>query len=82
MIGAVWRIVAHAFAPKLIARGQGSMLFLVSVAGQIGSQTDPPYSAAKAGPHQTSCMVRYEDFAPHGVIRVKRPLAGHGADRP
>ena len=25
------------------------MLFLVSVAGQMGSQTDPPYSAAKAG---------------------------------
>ena len=24
------------------------MLFLVSVAGQIGSQTDPPYSASKA----------------------------------
>jgi NAD(P)-dependent dehydrogenase (short-subunit alcohol dehydrogenase family) len=24
------------------------MLSLVSVAGQIGSQTDPPYSAAKA----------------------------------
>ena len=47
LIGAV--NVAHAFAPKLIARGGGSMLFLVSVAGQMGSQTDPPYSAAKAG---------------------------------
>lgn len=47
LIGAV--NVAHAFAPKLIERGAGSMLFLVSVAGQMGSQTDPPYSASKAG---------------------------------
>lgn len=41
--------VAHAFAPKLADRKKGTMLFLSSVAGQIGSQTDPPYSAAKAG---------------------------------
>lgn len=47
LIGAV--NVAHAFAPKLIERGGGSILFLVSVAGQMGSQTDPPYSASKAG---------------------------------
>jgi NAD(P)-dependent dehydrogenase (short-subunit alcohol dehydrogenase family) len=41
--------VAHAFAPKLADRRRGTMLFLASVAGQIGSQTDPPYSASKAG---------------------------------
>lgn len=41
--------VAHAFAPHLTKKGRGSLLFLVSVAGQIGSPTDPPYSAAKAG---------------------------------
>lgn len=41
--------VAHAFAPLLTARRRGSFLFLVSVAAQIGSPTDPPYSAAKAG---------------------------------
>ena len=40
---------AHAFAPRLIETRDGTMLFLSSVAGQIGSQTDPPYSAAKAG---------------------------------
>ncbi len=58
--------VAHAFAPKLIARGGGSMLFLVSVAGQIGSQTDPPYSAAKAGLiNFTQCAAK--DLAPHGI---------------
>ncbi len=64
LIGAV--NVAHAFAPKLIARGKGSMLFLVSVAGQIGSQTDPPYSAAKAGLiNFTQCAAK--DLAPHGI---------------
>ena len=64
LIGAV--NVAHAFAPKLIARGRGSILFLVSVAGQIGSQTDPPYSAAKAGLiNFMQCAAK--DFAPHGI---------------
>lgn len=39
---------AHAAVPWMIARRSGTMLFLSSVAGQIGSTTDPPYSAAKA----------------------------------
>lgn len=64
LIGAV--NVAHAFAPKLIARGSGSMLFLVSVAGQMGSQTDPPYSASKAGLiNFTQCAAK--DLGPHNV---------------
>lgn len=64
LIGAV--NVAHAFAPKLIMRGSGSMLFLVSVAGQIGSQTDPPYSASKAGLiNFTQCAAK--DLGPHNV---------------
>jgi NAD(P)-dependent dehydrogenase (short-subunit alcohol dehydrogenase family) len=64
LIGAV--NVAHAFAPKLIAAGDSSLLFLVSVAGQVGSQTDPPYSAAKAGLiNFMQCAAR--DLAPHGV---------------
>lgn len=64
LIGAV--NVAHAFAPKLIACGSGSMLFLVSVAGQIGSQTDPPYSAAKAGLiNFMQCAAK--DLAPHNI---------------
>ncbi len=57
---------AHAFAPKLIARGAGSMLFLVSVAGQMGSQTDPPYSAAKAGLiNFVHCAAK--DLGSHGI---------------
>lgn len=64
LIGAV--NVAHSLAPKLITRGNGSMLFLVSVAGQIGSQTDPPYSASKAGLiNFTQCAAK--DLAPYGV---------------
>jgi NAD(P)-dependent dehydrogenase (short-subunit alcohol dehydrogenase family) len=64
LMGAVH--VAHAFAPQFVRRRKGSMLFLVSVAGQIGSQTDPPYSAAKAGLiNFVQCAAK--DFAPHGV---------------
>jgi 2-hydroxycyclohexanecarboxyl-CoA dehydrogenase len=40
--------VAHAVAPGMVARKEGTMVFVASVAGQIGSQTDPPYSANKA----------------------------------
>jgi len=39
---------AHAFVPAMIQARRGSVLFLASVAAQVGSQTDPPYSAAKA----------------------------------
>jgi 2-hydroxycyclohexanecarboxyl-CoA dehydrogenase len=58
--------VAHAFAPGLAEARSGSMLFLASVAGQIGSQTDPPYSASKAGLiNFAQCAAK--DLAPFGV---------------
>lgn len=64
LIGAA--TVAHAFAPKLAERRRGTMLFLASVAGQIGSQTDPPYSASKAGLiNFAQCAAK--DLAPFGV---------------
>lgn len=64
LLGAV--NVAHAFAPILVAAKAGSMLFLSSVAGQMGSQTDPPYSASKAGLiNFAQCAAK--DLAPHGV---------------
>jgi 2-hydroxycyclohexanecarboxyl-CoA dehydrogenase len=80
LIGAV--NVAHTFAPAMAAtagadqdplattgqRGSSlrSMLFLSSVAGQIGSQTDPPYSAAKAALiNFAQCAAK--DLAPSGV---------------
>jgi 2-hydroxycyclohexanecarboxyl-CoA dehydrogenase len=80
LIGAV--NVAHAFAPAMAAAAGAdhdlntttsqtssslrSMLFLSSVAGQIGSQTDPPYSAAKAALiNFAQCAAK--DLAPSGV---------------
>ncbi len=58
--------VAHAFAPGLAEQRRGTMLFLASVAGQIGSQTDPPYSASKAGLiNFAQCAAK--DLAPFGV---------------
>jgi len=57
---------AHAFAPRMAQRGRGTLLFLTSVAGQVGSPTDPPYSAAKAGLiNFMQCAAK--DLAPHGV---------------
>lgn len=64
LMGAV--CVAHAVGPAMAKRGSGSLLFLASVAGQIGSPTDPPYSAAKAGLiNFMQCVAR--DLAPYGV---------------
>jgi 2-hydroxycyclohexanecarboxyl-CoA dehydrogenase len=64
LIGAV--NVAHAFAPRMAEARSGSILFLGSVAGQIGSPTDPPYSASKAGLiNFAQCAAR--DLAPFGV---------------
>lgn len=58
--------VAHRFAPGMIVRKRGAFVFVASVAGQIGSQTDPPYSASKAANlNFAQCMAK--DLAPHGV---------------
>ncbi len=58
--------VAHAFAPVFVEQKSGNFVFLASVAGQIGSQTDPPYSAAKAANiNFAQCLAK--DLAPHGV---------------
>lgn len=64
LLGAV--NVALAFAPAMAEQGSGTLLFLGSVAGQNGSQTDPPYSASKAGLiNFAQCAAR--DLAPSGV---------------
>ncbi len=66
--------VAHAVAPAMIDRRTGTFVFLASVAGQIGSQTDPPYSAAKAANvNFAQCLAK--DLAPHG-IRVNTVCPG------
>ena len=57
---------AHAYCPLLREQKEGTLLFLSSVAGQIGSPTDPPYSAAKAGLiNFMQCAA--QDLAPHGI---------------
>lgn len=57
---------AHAFQAGMVKRKSGTMLFLSSIAAQIGSQTDPPYSAAKAAViNFAQCAAK--DLAPHNV---------------
>lgn len=58
--------VAHVLGPGMISRRAGTMVFVASVAGQIGSQTDPPYSASKAANiNFAQCLAK--DLAPHQV---------------
>jgi 2-hydroxycyclohexanecarboxyl-CoA dehydrogenase len=58
--------VAQALAPGMVDRKYGTMLFIASIAGQIGSQTDPPYSASKAANiNFAQCLAK--DLAPHNV---------------
>ena len=65
--------VAHAIAPRMAAQKAGTMIFVASVAGQIGSQTDPPYSASKAANiNFAQCLAK--DLAPHNVrVNVVNP---------
>jgi NAD(P)-dependent dehydrogenase (short-subunit alcohol dehydrogenase family) len=66
--------VAHAATPAMVAAGRGTFVFVASVAGQIGSPTDPPYSASKAANiNFAQCMAK--DLAKHG-IRVNTVCPG------
>lgn len=66
--------VAQTIAAKMVDRRSGTLIFVASVAGQIGSQTDPPYSASKAANiNFAQCMAK--DLAPHG-IRVNTVCPG------
>lgn len=56
----------HAFTPQFLETKAGSMLLIASVAGQMGSQTDPPYSASKAAViNFMQCAAK--DLAPYNV---------------
>ncbi len=58
--------VAQALAAGMVERKAGTMVFIASIAGQIGSQTDPPYSASKAANiNFAQCLAK--DMAVHGV---------------
>jgi len=65
--------VAHAIGPGMIERRAGTMVFIASVAGQIGSQTDPPYSASKAANiNFAQCLAK--DLAPHNIrVNIVNP---------
>lgn len=65
--------VAHAVAPGMVARKAGTMIFIGSVAAQIGSPTDPPYSASKAANiNFAHCLAK--DLAPHGIrVNIVNP---------
>ena len=66
--------IAHAITPAMVSVGRGTFVFLASVAGQIGSQTDPPYSASKAANiNFAQCMAK--DLAAHS-IRVNTVCPG------
>lgn len=66
--------IAHSVAPVMQKAGKGSMTFISSIAGQIGSQTDPPYSASKAANiNFAQCMAK--DLAKDG-IRVNSVCPG------
>lgn len=57
---------AHAFYAPMIARQQGTFLFFSSVSGQIGSQTDPPYSVSKAA-ILSFMQLAAKDFAAYNI---------------
>ena len=58
--------VAHATTPVMVARQAGTFVFIASVAGQIGSPTDPPYSASKAA-NINFAQIMARDLAQHNV---------------
>lgn len=58
--------VAQAVSAGMVARTEGTMVFIGSVAGQIGSPSDPPYSASKAaGINFSQCLAK--DLAPNNI---------------
>jgi NAD(P)-dependent dehydrogenase (short-subunit alcohol dehydrogenase family) len=71
LIGAVQTV--HAFVRPMLERRRGTFLLLGSVAGQIGSQTDPPYSASKAALiNFGQCAAK--DLAPYNIrVNILNP---------
>lgn len=58
--------VAHCLSSVFENQKSGTMTFIGSIAGQIGSQTDPPYSASKAANiNFMQCIAK--DLAKHNV---------------
>lgn len=66
--------VAHHVAAGMMERHRGSFVFIASVAGQIGSPSDPPYTASKAA-NISFAQVMARDLAAYG-IRVNTVCPG------
>jgi len=64
LVGAVNTL--HALTPSIRDQRSGTVCLIASVAGQFGSQTDPPYSAAKAG-LLNFMQVAAKDLAPYNI---------------
>lgn len=59
-------LVSKALAPHMMERKSGKIINIASIAGQIGSQTSPPYSVTKAGVISfTQILAR--DLAPYNI---------------
>jgi short-subunit dehydrogenase len=58
--------LAHAFAPTMIGRGRGHMVFISSMAGKSASPASSIYSATKFGLRGFALGLR-QDLGPHGV---------------
>ena len=59
-------LTCKATAPHMISRRSGKIINIASVAGKNGSQTNPPYSVAKAGVINFTRVLAL-DLAPHNI---------------
>lgn len=66
--------VAHHVSPGMMQRRKGTFVFIASVAGQVGSPTDPPYTASKAA-NISFAQVMARDLAAF-AIRVNTVCPG------
>jgi short-subunit dehydrogenase len=58
--------LAHAFAPAMVDRGRGHIVFIASMAGKTASPASSIYSATKFGVRGFALGLR-QDMRPHGV---------------
>ncbi len=59
-------LMARALAPKLVAKGEGHLVFIASLAGKVGSPRSSLYNSTKFGLRGFAFGLR-EDLHPHGV---------------
>ena len=71
-----------AFAPKMVARGSGSIVNIGSMVGQVGIPNSAAYAATK-GALTTMTRAWAAEFSPHGVrVNVVSPGPAHTAIAP